>query len=208
MLKKIFVALALIGLFHTVSHAVGSSSLTDRSHTIRYRIETAAATASTSAVIIDLSDTTNYPHKETGYVVVDSIRIQVDKAAASTCTVRVGVVNFVNSSTGSVTWFATNENLLNVSNTDNDPLLHYGMFPIKLYVTRAATADTQGGTPFLLSNETTNGSTTYQNDVALPSPILSGSSRPGVGDVVIDINKTATAAITFGVEISYHTERK
>src|SRR6185436_1218852 len=76
----------------------------DKAVVVHSSVTVAAAVTSTNSILVDLSDTVNYPHKETGELNLDSIRVDIDKIAASTCTVKIGVVNYVDTSTGSVTW--------------------------------------------------------------------------------------------------------
>ena len=178
----------------------------DKNVTVTYRLAV-AANVSTAAVLVDLSDTTNFPHKQTGVLNISSIQIEIDKAAASTTTVKIGVVNFVDSSTGSVTWFRRVEALANVSNTNVELFRSYTPNFLKLRVNPAGTPLTDGSTPFLLSNDITTGSTIYQNDVALPSPISTGGSVPGVGDLVL-FAQTYTGAVTITVEVQYHADKR
>lgn len=179
----------------------------DRTVTVKYRIALTAAIASTDTVLIDLSDTTNWPHKDTGAINITSIRIDTDKVAASTASVRIGVVNFVDSSTGSVTWFTGKEGDLNASYVDESPFLNLTPCFYKCRVNNNG-ASVDGSTPYLFSNFKTSGSTIFQTDVVLPSLATSGSSAPGVGDIVAQIDKTSAAAATFNIEITYFSERR
>ncbi len=176
----------------------------DKTVTLRYRVPV-AATISTSVVVIDLSDTTNWPHTETGQINISSIRFEFDKTAASTATVKLGVVNEIDASTGSVTWFYSKENTLNVSNTGIESLISPTPTLIRLRVNPNG-PQTDGLTPYILSNDKTSGSTTYQTDVGLPSPV-NNSTLPGFGDLIMSVVNGASA-ITINLEIQYHTEKR
>lgn len=204
---KKFLFLAVCSLFiGGVSQAKDWEAKLDDGRLVRYRLNVAAATTSTSTVLIDLSDSTNFPHSGTREITIQSLKIDVDKAAASTGTVKVGVVSSINASSGTVTWFAGKEFLLNVSNTEKTIDNTYIPSYLPLRVATLATSDDSVETPYILSNDTTDASSTYQTDVELPSP--SGGSNPGPGDIVMAITKTGEAAITVLVEIFYSTARR
>lgn len=203
MLKRIGLLLVCLSAFVSASHA---AFWEEDTVLVRYRLSVAAG-VSTAAVVIDLSsNTTTWRHKETGEVDLDVVKIEVDKAAASTATVKLGVVNFVNESTGSVTWVYSKERELNVSNTDPRDYFDFRPNSYRLRVDPAAIPNTNGSTPYAFSNDTTTGSTTYQTDVNLPSP-STGNVAPGTGDVVLSVSN-GTGAIVVNVEILYHTQRR
>jgi len=174
----------------------------DKLVTVHFSTSMGTALSATSYVLIDLSDTTNWPHKETGAISIHSIRLNVDKAAATTATLRIGVVTFVDASSGTVKWFYTAGNDLNVSNTEASQFSNYSEGFIRTKVQRANNA--AGATPYLMSNETTTSSTLYQNDVTLVSP--NGITTPGLGDIVMHVSKASTA-LNFNVELTYISER-
>lgn len=178
---------------------------------VHYNLAVAAATTSTAAVIIDLSDTTNWPHKmysgSVGFLSISTIRAEVDKVAASTFTLKIGVVTAVDTSTGSVKWFATCSNALNVSNTNNVPMIFTNnqLNDLKV-IAPTPNSGLDGTTPFLLSSDVTSGSTIYQTDVPLPSPVAGGSTAPGIGDIVMSYTKDATNANNVTIDLWYHAE--
>lgn len=186
-----------------ISHAIDTEVIADKTMTLRYR-QSVAANTSTAAVLIDLSDTINYPHKEKGAINITGIRLEFDKAAASTATAKIGVVNFVNVATGSITWFYGKENNLNVSNTNLADPLNVQPLYIKTRVQPSTTANTDGSTTFMISNDTTSGDTTYQTDVTLPSPRTAGAA-PGRGDIILFV-QTGAATVVVQVELQYHSE--
>lgn len=207
-MRKIKQIALLAGLILGVSVSARAwifEQVPDKNVTVRYRLSVAAA-LSTATIAIDLSDTTNWPHKETGEINISAIRVDIDKVAASSATVKLGVVNFVNSSTGSVTWFYGREFSKNVSNTDVSHVVNYAPNFMKLRVNPGSNDD-NGTTPYLFSNDTTNGSAIYQNDVFLPSPL--GNDKPGVGDIILAVNNTDYArVIIVSIEIQYHANKR
>lgn len=215
-MKKLLLGfLVLVGL-SVKSHAVSMNTEDlNRDFCARYRIAIASTSAitSTSTILVDLSDTINWPHKESGYAVVDGIRLDVDKAAASTSTIKIGVLTYVDSSSGTVTWFYSTENLLNVSNTDNDTISNNGLYPLRCMVYRS-TVQNAGTTPYIVSNDKIaigdSNATVYRSSSTanLMTTTAGTFVAPDLGDIVMDIYKVGNTAITVGIELFYHTERK
>lgn len=169
---------------------------------VRYKLSVAANT-STAAVVIDLSDTTNWPHRRRGSLIVQDIQVKVDKVTASSCTVKLGVVSFVNDSSGTVKWFYGVEQAKNVGDAYNWVATN-GMTYYNLLV--QPVVDQSGATPLILTNDVTTQSTVYQRDVPLPSP-SSVMAAPGVGDCVISVaNSDATNSVDVYLEVHYFAQ--
>jgi len=201
-MKKYLFLFGVLLLASNQVHGVIFDHLPERTVLVKYDFDV-AADISTTTLAIDLSDTTNWPHSDTGFLNITNMRISVDKTAASTETIKVGVVNFVNASTGSVTWFHDIENESNVSNTNNTYQVNLAPVYYRLQVKSNGNA-ADGDTPFVFSNDTTAGSTTFQDDLVLPS--TNGDTFPGAGDIVIEVSN-GVVAITVVAEIFYHAEK-
>lgn len=164
-----------------------------------------SSVTSTTTILVDLSSTTVWPHKGTREININSIRFVLDKAASGTFAARIGVVTYVDVSSGSVTWFWRNPTALNVSNTANVHFTTGDYF----YRTRVdplvPVSVTDGATPYIMSNEKTSLSTIYQTDVKLPTPASASGVAPGVGDIVLDIVKGASSQ-SISVEVVYYAE--
>jgi len=206
MLKRIVLFIALLIGTAGISQAWNFEKNPDRNVFVKYNQTLATTVVSTSAIIIDLSDTTNWPHSDEGEIQVNWLRVSVDKLAASSATVKIGVVNFVNSSTGSVTWFHSVSSLHNLSNTNVGGAID--LQPSWISLKAIPGVLTEGITPYVLSNDTTEGSTTYQDDVTLPTT-LGTYTAPGVGDIVVALTKPGVASTAiFTIEILYHVIRR
>jgi len=218
-MKKLLLGLlAVVGLCG-ISHAVSMwDQVNNKSNFVRFRMAFTTAVASTSTVLIDLSDTTNWPPKDptnsaNGYITIDGIRLTMDKLGSSTATVKVGVATYVDYSSGTVTWFYSHEDLVNTSSgTPVDSITNYGLYPLRCIV-YPSTTQSAGKTPYILSNDQilqadTNVTVYKSSNTFLPSPAPSGFTTPGIGDIVMDIYKSVAGAVTVGIEIFYHTERK
>jgi hypothetical protein len=212
--KKWFGLLSVLFLFNVSAKAELFESKEDRSYFVRYNLSVPSASASTATVVISLSSnasTNEWPHVETGELTLSNIKIELDKVAASTVSVRLGVVTAVNASSGSVTWFTGINSLLNVSNTMTNKD-GYGTDTVYRLRVTPGSAGAEGKTPYLLSSEklalSASGSTVYQTDVKLPSPASTGGSFPGIGDLVMDVTKTISAVVNVAVELKYSTRRR
>lgn len=204
-MKKLF-GFLILSFMGTLCHADLFDLTKSKEFTILFSSQSGTGfSGTTTYTLIDLSDTVNWPHKETGGIHITSIQTEMDKAAASTSTIRIGVVNYVGVSTGSITWLATRRGEQNVSNTNILFAHDYPDFGIYAKVRPSATANVDGATPGALSTEKSSGVSYIAQNTALPT-ILSGSSFPAVGDIVIELNKGATA-INYSVRIKYFTEK-
>ena len=205
-MKKVLFGLFICLGFISTSQAGIFDETGDRTVRVSYSTYSFTTMLSSSVVLIDLSDTSGFPHKETREINISSIRVNFDKAAASTATVRIGVVNFVDTSTGSITWFYEIKSDLNVSNTNVELFRNYNPNFIRTRVeggTASCGDDCNGTTPYLFSNSKTNGSTTYQTDVKLLS-VTGTNVFPGRGDIVMEWTK-AGSAMNITVDIDYNT---
>ncbi len=205
-INKLILFVAALFAVTTPARAWIFDQAPDKTMTIHYRLNVAANT-STSTVLIDLSNTTTWPHKETGEVDFSSIKVEFDKAAASTATAKIGIANYVGYSTGSVTWFYTKENNLNVSNTGIGDPLHIEPCFVRARAVPASTADTDGSTPFIMSSDVTSGSAIYKSSATyFNSPISTVYVNPSRGDIFLFV-QTGAAAVTVTVDLQYHSER-
>ena len=200
-MKKLLTFLFLMGLA-SIARADLFGNIEDKSALVKYDFAV-GANVSTSALVIDLSDTSNWPHKEKGELNITQIRLGIDKTAASTCTVRLGVITFVDESSGSVKWFWEIVSQRNVSNTNvtviDNPTMSYYRLRVNPVV------EAVGTTPFIISNQTTLSSTNYQSDIGLPSP--NTTTSPGIGDMVMQVIN-GTVAIDISLEGLYHARRR
>lgn len=200
----IFAALALLAPCKPL-HAWIFEQIPDKAVLVHYQFSVAAA-ITTNTVIIDLSDTSGWPHKDTGELNIDYYRFDIDRVATSSTSIKLGVLNYVNSSTGSVTWFAIYGSSLNVSNTSQLTQTNFLPASIKCRVNTGLTPDTTGFTPFIFSNDKTSGSTLFQTDVVLPSP--NGNIFPGVGDIILQVVNGGASTALINADILYHSNSR
>lgn len=150
-----------------------------------------AVAASTGYVVVDLSDTSNFPHSNTDHLHLLSLILSSEKASDGIFDVWVGVVYEVDGSDGSVQWLHVFHLQAVGNSTDStdrfaqqiDFTLN-GANPdgINCKVNAAGT-----GLTFFAGNQTQADNVTWQTDVGLASPVgaaAGATGKPGAGDIV------------------------
>lgn len=209
-LKALLIGAILSVPFVSKAHADNDTESTLRDKTVVvHSTITVAANTSTATLVISLSSNAavvagGWPHYDNGGIDITGIVVEMDKVAASTMTLRFGVVTFVNTSTGSVTWFYNMNQTKNASNSSSDHYFQSENAGIRCKVIPVVNGT--GTTPYIVSSEKTAGSTTYQTDVNLISPI--GFTAPGRGDIVLEIiNNDFTQSVNVDYTILYHSHK-
>ena len=198
MKKLLFGLLMLTGVS---AHAIDFQVSREESSYVKYFFD--GINASTSVILIDLSDSTNFPHSQTGYANITNLRVNVDKVAGSTMTIKVGVLSAVSGTVGTVEWFYSKILDADTVGTHQVENINYAPGVIRTYV------NSSGATPYILSSDATTGSTVYQTDVGLPTTNATGGAVfPAVGDIILRVDyEVGAAASDITVEGMYFTKR-
>jgi hypothetical protein len=205
-MKKIFMFLGLMAIA-SIAKADGWWSGGNRSDEYTVTFSSALiSSASTNTILISLSSSSyfNHPPNQRS-IIIDYIRVSVDKAAATTSTIKLGVVKEINTTAGTVAWFYTKGFALNVSNTTPESILTYTP---NLYNCRVNISNNLGYTPYLTTNDVTVGSAVYTTILNLPIIGLGGvitQLPPHTGDIILNVVDGA-AVVNLQVTIIYHTE--
>jgi hypothetical protein len=201
----LLVGLALGGMLRP-AHAWIFQEIPDKAVTVHYRLPVAAAT-STTTLMVSLSSTT-WPHSDRGYLNLDAVKLDIDKVSTSSGTIKIGVVTAVNSSSGCVNWIWSREYSKNVSNTGVTGFASYLPAYVNCKVIAGANSDTPGTTPYIIANDSTTWSTTFQTDVTLPTP-TSFSWAPGLGDLVLSVvNSDGGNSVVITIDALYHGNQR
>lgn len=157
-------------------------------------------------VLVDLSDTANFPHTETGKIRVYEIDVNIERGEAAVSgeyIVYIGVITEVDATNGSTKWFIVLHEETDAESTDDAARSHYHFewregFDLEI----ASDAPV-----WFVSNVGHSGDTTWQTDVDLDSPIGDTSNAPGAGDLVMYVDETGgTGSISICVTVAYLTE--
>lgn len=160
-----------------------------------YGITSAAAT--TWALLIDRSDTENWPHEDTGRIDISYLTMQVDRNANAVGSLAVGVVTSIAASTAHVSFFA-GISFSNNSETHVRTVENYAPSQLKLGVV--------SGRALYLATTATVSTSAFGTSIPLNSYRGSATVVADPGDVVIRLNITAGSGITAGVRTLYHGE--
>lgn len=171
----------------TIEHAHGSRGQ------VHFHVENISADY--RCILVDLSDSTNWPHTETSVVHIEDIDAQVD-------------------SSGTAEWDLELIFLEDCSASDCDSIMFWGASGSKSTGNNLETfipwgnrgPELKTGTDGVISSMLTNDDTTYQTDVKLcdvRTP-AAANTYPGNGDLIIYVNWIA-GSFDLNLNITYHT---
>jgi len=151
-----------------------------------------AVAASTPYVLVDLSDTTNFPHTVTTELHLLGLILSAEKASDGVYDVWVGVVTENDATNGSVTWVHCFHLESVINATDSTDRFHTsvdftlgGRNPegVNLVVVSGALTN-------FASNLTQADNVNWQNDTNRASPVGS-TTKPGTGDIVVWVEEVS-----------------
>lgn len=156
-------------------------------------------------VIIDLSDTTQFPHTETGRIRLYSLKVNGEKASDGQYIVYFGVITELDADNGSTKWFlGLNLEAVNNPTDSTDRFSFEFEWPYGLDLE----VDSDNDKPYnFVSNAGHSGDTTWQNDTALDSSVADTDAIPNDGDLVMFVDETGgSGTISISVLAEYITE--
>jgi len=162
----------------------------------------AALSADEAFVLVDLSDTTNFPHTETGKVRLYRIELDMEMDTAGDFDIYIGVIVEVDATNGTAEWIDVFRFRVDEAPADNTS--HYHL--VREYYGLDLEVDGSNDTLYnVVTNSEQAGSTNWQTDVSLDSPVGDTSSAPGDGDLVMFVDQTA-GNLYIAVKVFYRTE--
>lgn len=196
------------GTYAPSVYAVPSSTVTDdgellvteteREQNVRASIALTGIQATSWAVLVDLSDTTNFPHEGTGRVDISLINAMIDRASNAVGYMQLCLVTRVSATNGDATVIAS---IRFENNSETHIARDVNVAPSQI---KCAVVD--GATPFMITNAKIVNDTGLQSDVALDSPRGSATVIPAVGDIVVRFVHTSGGQWTGAVGILYHAK--
>lgn len=147
--------------------------------------------------LIDLSDTTNWPHDETGRIDISTLGFGIDKAGNARGSLSLGVITRVDATDADVAI------VLTTSFTENDTNSIFQAFNFSPSQIKCSVDG--GKLTRILTNEVATNVTainTSGGDLSFNSLTFT----PAVGDIVLRLISTAAGDLTFGVLAGYHGE--
>lgn len=154
-------------------------------------------------VLIDLSDTTNFPHTLTGRIRLYSLTITTEKEADGEYRIFIGCITEVDATNGSTSWIQIIDLKVLENPTDStDRQVMQFSWPggIDLEVVSEAFVN-------VVSAEGQSGNVAWRTDTPLDSPFGATASAPGAGDLVVYVEETDdVGTISFSILAEYITE--
>jgi hypothetical protein len=210
------VGLAFLFLFGFVGLCKAEIMVSSKEEPVLVTFSTSTLVSGTSAQFILVSlpsvygaSGSSFSHINNGGINLVTLNIVIDKVAASSGTLKIGVLTEVNAATGSVKYFATVPFSRDTTSTFIQYSPDYNHFFARCKV--AYNGRTNGVTPFITSNDVAVNQTAFRRDNILQSPI--GTIAPHVGDVVMVVTTNAypaspANAIDVSVTSLYNSEYK
>ncbi len=148
-----------------------------------------SATSTTGYMVIDLSDTTNWPHATTGHIDIAYIKINVNPTATFVGDIELGFLTNVDGTNGDFNGIM--EWHLDKKQDSINEFMNFGAFEMSL-----ESAHWFGP---IDANETI-----WQTDVDLAGPDGNASFPSGAGDLVMKVTAT-TSDVAVGLTVGYRT---
>lgn len=153
-----------------------------------------AIDASTPYVLIDLSDTTNFPHSETNWVNLLGLILNAETKADGQYDIWVGTIIENDGTDGSAQWV----HVWHLENRNNatDSTGHF--FEVADLTLGGGNPDgincavASGAMTYFVGNQTQTNNGNWQNDTSRTSPV-GAATKPGVGDIVIWVEEAGGA---------------
>jgi len=174
-------------------------------------LQAEAVAASTAYVLVDLSDTTNFPHSGTEHLNLLGLVLTSEKASDGVYDIWVGVITEVDATNGTAQWFQVFHLEASGNATDSTDRFAWqvdytlgGGNPEGLNLKVDSSSDS---TPYLVSNISQAGNTNWQTDTGLASPAgaaAGATGKPGDGDIVVWVEEVSgTGTIDFCLTAIY-----
>lgn len=151
--------------------------------------------ASENFILIDISDTVNYPHSFSGYVHLEWLRVQIDASFGANYELEVGFLENVDASNSDLYIF---EHIVGTLQTGTNKELFFNYYP-------------NGGrlrAQNLVTHDAKLNDVTFQSDQNNKSTVDPSTAdvAPGDGDVVLLFTRNA-GTIDIVVNVSYHSHK-
>lgn len=154
-----------------------------------------SSASTTWACLIDLDDSTNYPHNEIGWLDISSVSLTVDRSSNAAGSVTVGIITRIDGTDADVTLFF-GKSFTNATDRNVDLFRYFGHDGYKALVI-------DGETPQIATTARLTGITALNTGLTIPSAY--GTTTPAVGDLVIRAVNSA-GNFSYAVQFGYHGE--
>lgn len=153
-------------------------------------------TSTSYVILVDLSDTTNFPHLSTGRVDITSVCMMIDKESNTNGHMYVGYVTAISSVSADIQYVS---GLLFDKSSDTSMREVDSMIPSQI-----KGSITNGLLDHAVTNHYTSGTTMVNTATALNSPLGASTVTPGVGDIIATMVNISGAEYLGSVRVMYH----
>ena len=164
-----------------------------------------AVAASTPYVLVDLSDTTNFPHEDTVGIFLHGLILSAEKASDGLYDIWVGVITELDADNGTADWIHV-YHLESVHNATDSTDRFAQTIDFTLGGSNELGLDLtiRGGAGIgYVTNQQQAGHVNWQNDTNRGSPVGS-TTKPGVGDLVVWVEEVSgSGTIDFNLSAIY-----
>lgn len=167
--------------------------------------------ADTAYVLVDLSDTTNYPHSATAELHLLGLLLNAENLTDGDYDIWIGVVTENDATDGSASWVHCfhAESVWNATDSTGR------LAPVPLDFTLGGHVPeginlnvTSGALTKFVTNLTQADNANWQNDTGLASPVGAAggaTGKPGVGDLVVWVEEVTGGTLDFCITVQYST---
>lgn len=168
----------------------------ERDVAIHFNVDAVAATD--YYILVDLSDTTNFPHNETGKIHMSYIEIEVDKASNTNASVEIGIITRIDGTDADME-YPIELHFLRNGETRVEKKTKYSPSQLKFSIS--------GGTmDKTITNSIENNVAAVNTGVTLDSPRGISTITPAVGDIIVKYDYSSGGVADFHIHCMYHGE--
>lgn len=149
------------------------------------------------AIIVDLSDTTNFPHSNTGYLVISRLKVALELASNSVGTVKIGVITRINGTNADLDFFFA---------VPFEKSAVRRVLSINDFSPNRRKLELSGEVPVnFITNVRSDAVAAVNTGATLGSPRGSGTVTPAVGDIIAFYDHNSGSAWDALIELDYYS---
>lgn len=150
------------------------------------------------ALLIDKSDTTNYPHTATNTIAIHSVTLKVDKTSNVLGNVGISLITDINATNSKI--YAINETLFLQNTALTSPIESKKIFSTPVKCSIASLKPTK-----FITNDANLTYISANTGGPLSKPV-GGTAIPAIGDILVNYALNAGTGFTALIEVEYSTE--
>ena len=165
---------------------------TEKERNLSIHYQNSAIAATEYSVLVDLSDTSGFPHDSTGRIDFSFLKVDIEKSAANVIgEVEIGLITRIDGTDADIDYLYGFQ-FLKGSETILSEIINYAPSQLKFAAGR------------YITNVTETNVAAVNTGASLDSP--NGSISPGLGDIIIKQAYTSGGNYDLDIEIMYHSE--